>query len=481
MSKTSNLLALLSLFAGIGFAPATHAAEKSEQNLAAISRFSSAVQIPTISNRQTEVVSAAFETLNEKIELWYPKTAERLVQGNFKASRLYHWQGTDAGLKPVILLAHTDVVPVDAANKWTLPPFSGALDDGFIWGRGALDNKSNAFAQLEALESLAAEGFAPKRSIWIAHGHDEEIGGSNGAAVMAAYLQSKGVEAWFTLDEGGAVSEGIVQGISRPVAAIFAAEKGYLSIQIVADVPGGHSSMPPEETAISVLNTALQKLEKAPMPARITEPVSHMLKKLAPELPWLNALMIRLLPLSAGVLKNELQKNPTTAAMIRTTSAPTMLSAGVADNVLPSSASAVVNFRLLPGDTVEDVIAHTKKSISDPRIKINPLPGLAHNAPPISATQSAAVELIEASILEFFPDAITISGIGLATTDNRHYQALRKNGYSFSPYPFRPGDRARIHGVDERIAISDYLRMIDFYRHLFSSVGTNSQPQLTQP
>ncbi len=436
---------------------------------------SEVIQIPTVYPRAGgEQADTAFARLDGWLTEAFPALERhRVPVGGIGHSRLYRWAGTDDSLQPVILLAHWDVVPVvpGTGSEWTHPPFSGAIADGYIWGRGALDDKSNALAHLEAINRLMAAGFKPRRTVWIAHGHDEEVDGSVGAQGMAAYLEQQGVRAWFTLDEGSAVAQGLVDGVEAPIAFIMAGEKGYLSLRLTARAQGGHSSTPPEKTAIWTLARALAKLSDNPMPARIIPPVGRMLDDLAPHMPWLARLAIEQRWLFEPLLLKQLLASPTIGATVHTTMAPTMLMAGVKDNVLPSQASAVLNFRLLPGDDADDVVAHVRQVIADDSVEIRFEPGFQAEAPPLSDIDSDAMQAITQVAAQVFPDALTSTGIIMATTDNRHYARVRENGYYFSPYPYTADDQGRVHGADERIGIQDYHRMIGFYVELLRHVA----------
>jgi len=196
---------------------------------------------------------------------------------------LFVWKGADASLKPILLVAHQDVVPIETGTegKWTHPPFSGAVADGFIWGRGTVDDKGSLGGILEAVNTLLAKGFQPKRTIYLAFGQDEEIGGSNGAEKVADLLKTRGKEFEFVLDEGYAiVSKNMVPGVSAPVAIIGTSEKGYLSLEPTVDSPGGHSSMPQRESSIGILSAAVQAVERHPMPAHLDGPVGQFFEYL---------------------------------------------------------------------------------------------------------------------------------------------------------------------------------------------------------
>lgn len=178
-------------------------------------------------------------------------------------SLLYTWQGSNPALNPILLVGHLDVVPVEPGTegKWQQDPFGGRIADGLIWGRGAIDNKSAVVGTLEAVEMLVAEGFQPARTIYLAYGHDEEVGGAGGAREIAARLKSRGVTLEMVLDEGGVISDGILPGISGPVALVGIAEKGFVTIELSASGPGGHASLPPRQTAVGILNAAVARLE----------------------------------------------------------------------------------------------------------------------------------------------------------------------------------------------------------------------------
>ncbi len=437
-------------------------------------RLSGALQLRTISPvaGQPET-QAPFEALHAYLRAQFPRAHQALqheVVGG--GSLLYRWPGAAPDLAPVLWLAHLDVVPVEpgTASRWRYPPFSGAVADGQIWGRGALDDKGSALAQLEAVEYLLSQGFTPRRTLWLAFGHDEEIGGADGARRMAAHLQAQGVRAAWLLDEGGAITEGVVAGVSRPVASIMTAEKGYVSFRLVARGAGGHSSMPPRQTAVGQLARAVARVQDAPMPARLTPPVAQMLTRLAPEMPWINRVLIANQALFEPVLLQALAGQPVTRALIRTTTAPTVFHGGVKDNVLPSEAEAVINFRLLPGDSVADVEAHLRKVIDDDGIELSVLAGFGQSASRVSPADGAAFALLERTTREVFPDVVVTTGIVTGATDARHYDAVAETRYNFLPIVLKAADLARIHGTDERIGIDAYADAVRWYIRLLQNL-----------
>lgn len=367
-------------------------------------------------------------------------------------------------------MGHLDVVPVEgkSEHQWTEQPFSGKVQDGYIWGRGALDDKSSVFGILEAVELLLQKNYAPERTVYLAFGHDEEVSGINGAIRIAAWLQQQGVQAEYVLDEGLVVLEQALPGLEQPLAMIGVAEKGYTTLRLTAKLPeGGHSSMPPQGTAIGILSQALVTLENEPFPAKIDGATAGLLRYAGPET-WLPyKVLFANLWLTGGVLMGQLGKEPAANAIIRTTTAPTMLQGGVRENVLPTEATAVINFRILPGETVESVRAYVQETIDNERITVEIMQEeFSSNPSPISATNTFGFEVLQRSMQEVFPDVVVAPALVVGATDSRHYSQLTNNIYRFMPVQLTKADLKRIHGIDERISVEQYKQMIRFYRQL---------------
>lgn len=438
---------------------------------AVVGRLAQAIRFKTVS--QTPGDAREFQNFHAYLEKSFPLVHRHLDKEIInRQSRLYTWRGKDERLKPILLLAHIDVVPVDPATEssWTHAPFDGRVADNHVWGRGTMDDKASVVGILEAVEHLLRQSFAPARTVYLAFGHDEEIGGHNGAAKIAALLQSRGVRLEFVLDEGLNIVDGIIPGIAAPVALIGIAEKGYLSLRLTVKTPGGHSSVPPADTAIGILSRALQRLESRPFPARLTGPTRMMLEYLGPEMSWSNRFALANLWLFDPLVRKRLAASPLTNAAIRTTLAPTLFSAGVTDNVLPTSATAVVNLRLLPGDTVASAIAHVRAVIDDPRVQVTALP-MQMEPSAAADVESADFKLLQKTIRQTIPETIVAPALLVAATDSRHYAGLSENIFRFFPITLRPEDAQRYHGIDERISIADYKRCIRFYAQLIRNSG----------
>jgi carboxypeptidase PM20D1 len=437
-------------------------------------RLAAAIRFRTISNFLNPGQNAdAFTKLHAHIAQSFPAfhaAAKREIVGSH--GLLYTLDGTDKTAAPIALLAHQDVVPVAPGTEgdWQVPPFDGVVKDGFVWGRGAWDDKGSLFAILEAAEMLTKDGFKPKRTIYFAFGHDEEVGGQRGAKAIAALLAARGIRLDFVLDEGLIITDGILKGLSKPAALIGIGEKGFATLVLSSSATPGHSSLPPRETAIGMLSAALARLEDNRMPADIRGISQEMFNTLAPEMSGLNRVVLSNLWLLKPVLRRELEKSAATEAAIRTTTALTIFNAGNQDNVLPGRAEATVNFRLLPGDTQDGVIAHVRSVIDNDRIGITP--GAANtDPPPVSPTTTDVYRALNRTIREVFPDVVVSPGLMVGGTDARHYSGVSDNVFRFAPVRAKPEDLSRFHGTNERLSIENYADMIRFYRRLMQTIA----------
>jgi carboxypeptidase PM20D1 len=449
-------------------------AELSAINLTAVAqRLSAAIKIKTVSVALDEAPAAEeFAKLHDLINQSFPLVASQLKREVVNDhSLLYTWKGSDETLMPAMLLAHTDVVPVEPGTEgnWTHDAYSGEIADGAIWGRGSLDDKFSVFAILEAAELQLASGFNPKRTLYFAFGHDEEVGGKTGAAEISKLLESRGIRLAFTLDEGMVIVDGIMPGVEKPIAFIALAEKGYLTLKLTANAEGGHSSLPPKKTAIGNLARAINRLEDNRLPASLKSPAADMFETLSPHMTLPLKAIISNRWLLDPFLVSELGKGGATNALVRTTTAVTIIEGGTKDNVLPAEATAILNFRLLPGTSINDVVEHVQTVIEDPDITVEIEQG---NEPsPISDSNAEGYALIEKTIRQVFPDVLIAPGLMLAGSDSKNYENVADNSYRFVPIRFSQADLSRVHGTNERILIENYGEIIQFYRQLMTNVG----------
>ena len=443
---------------------------------AAARRLGAALQFHTESLVATIADGGAeFDRFHAFLAQTFPLTHTRLkLEKVNRFSLLYTWPGRNPALKPALLLCHQDVVPVSPGTEgnWTHPPFGGEIADGCVWGRGALDVKSGLMGQIEAVERLLADGFVPERTLYFAYGHDEEIGGGQGALQIVRLLQSRHIELESVLDEGGQVTVGVLPGVQPPVAMIGVAEKGYATVQLTVKAAGGHSSMPPPASAIGILSAAVARIEAHPFPADLTH-VNALNRHVAPAMAWPQRLIVTNPWLFSGLIEHILAGSPTTDAMQRTTTAPTVIAGGNKDNVLPPEAHALVNFRLLPGLGSEQLLARVRRVVADPRVAVTFYTGSGlGEASPVSPTDSPSYRLLERTIYETLPepDAIVTPYLVMGGTDAKHYTPLSRNVYRFVMNRYTPADLGLFHGTNERIPVANYGQVISFYHRLIQNL-----------
>ena len=487
MKKIAILLGVtVVLMAGLAFvrtlryqpsAPAVVPAPAVTLTAAAVERLAGSIRIPTISHEDPAAFdAAAFRALHDHLEAGFPRVHARLQRETVAThSLLYAWRGSDPSLQPILLAAHLDVVPIEAGTQaqWEEAPFSGRVADGFVWGRGSIDNKSAVVGTLEAVEMLLSEGFQPARTIYLAYGHDEEVGGTHGARGIAALLQARGVQLEMVLDEGGVIGDGIVAGIAAPVALVGIAEKGYVSLALGTRAAGGHSSLPPQQSAIGVLSAAIVRLEENPLPARLDGATQMMLERLGSSFAFPQRAALANLWLTKPLVVRILENDPSTNAMVRTTTAVTMFQAGTKDNVLASRAEAVVNLRIAPGDSVARVLEHVQRVIDDPRVDVTVTGAFTSEPSAMSSTASESFRSLERTIREVVPEAVVAPYLVVVITDARHYEALSDNVFRFLPVRLAPQDLQRMHGTNERLAVRDYERAVRFFRELILNAAAS--------
>ncbi len=433
-------------------------------------RLSTALQFRTVTSRDpAQLDSAAFESLYAYFDQAFPRVHETLdVRRVSDLSRLYTWPGSDSTLAPIVLMAHVDVVPVEDSSAWTHPPFQGRVTNGYVWGRGALDDKASAVGILEAIESLLQQGETPSRTVHVAFGHDEEVGGPRGARALAEQITEMGDAPALVLDEGGAITRGALPGLEDPLAAVGVAEKGYLSLRLKAERPGGHSSVPPEETSIGVLNEAISRLQANPLPTRLDGVTGQTFEYVAPEMDVPMQVAFANQWLTASLLRWRLNKVPAAKAATRTTTVPTRLDAGVKDNVIPTTAEATVNFRILPSQSVASVVDHVRTTLEGLSIQLTPVQ--SNNPTSVSAVGDSTFRVLQRTIGQVTADSVVVAPILVpGTTDSRYYAEHTDHVYRFVPYQLTEDDRSRIHGVDERISTEDYNTVVQFYKQVIQN------------
>jgi len=426
-----------------------------------------ALRCPTLSKPgEGAAEPAAFEALHRVLRYNYPRLHASLECRRVgRYSLLYRWPGSRPDLAPILLAAHQDVVPAGeeaGASPWSHPPFGGEVAEGFVWGRGALDMKGPLIAIFEAVENLLRADYRPQRTLYLALGEDEECGGLQGAAQIAALLAEEGVTPLAVLDEGGAVVERLIRGVAAPVALIGLAEKGFAVVHLSVSAPPGHAALPGRETAISILSRAIARLESRPFPARL-DAIRRLYAVLGAAADAGLQFLMANTWLFAGLLARSLSANPLTRALIRTTAVTTLVRGGIKDNVLPPSAEAWVNCRILPGETIAETLERLRSTIADPRVRVEIVPGAAWPPSPLAPADGPIYQRLQQAILSVYPEALPAPYLMVMASDARYYARLCPHVYRFSPYHLTADELARIHGVDERLSLETLARMVAFY------------------
>jgi len=440
-----------------------------ELNPQSIEHFQKAIGYKTISYGDSTLFdSTQFLGFKNFLEQTYPTIHAKLSRDIVADySLLYTWEGKNKDFKPYVLMAHQDVVPIEDATRsmWTVDPFVGEVKDGFIWGRGTTDDKINLISIFEATEKLLLADYQPERTIYFAFGHDEEVGGT-GAKAIAALLKSRNVKADLVLDEGGIITLDKVPNMTKPVALLGTSEKGYLSLDLTVEKSGGHSSQPSKETAIDILAAALVKIRENPFEASISESTQGFLDYIGPEMPFLQKIIFANQWLFEGLIIGIYKKSPTGNAVMRTTAVPTIIDAGIKDNVVPTIAKATVNFRLLPGDEIAEVMEQVKLKVNDDRVKISNANSFLAEASAVTPTKSFAFNKVNEIIKKTSPNALVAPLLLIGGTDSRHFGEVSTGIIKFSPMV----DPIGFHGIDERVSLDSYRTAIWFYEQLLSDV-----------
>uniref|UniRef100_A0A7M4EVX0 Peptidase M20 domain containing 1 n=1 Tax=Crocodylus porosus TaxID=8502 RepID=A0A7M4EVX0_CROPO len=386
-------------------------------------------------------------------------------------SYLFTVQGSDPQLMPYMLLAHMDVVPA-SEEGWKFPPFSAEEDEGYIYGRGTLDNKNSAIGILQALEFLLRRNYRPRRSFYIGIGHDEEVSGLDGGKQIAMLLQARGVKLSFLLDEGSGILDGVIEGIKSPVALIAITEKGLLTLNLTVRSDPGHSSAPPKETSIGILAAAMSRLEKNPMPRLFGYgPELMMFEHLASEFAFPLNIIMKNLWLFSPIVSRIIERKPAGNSMVRTTTALTIFNAGIkGDSLIP--------FAYMLLTVSSQVLEIVKDTIDDDRVEITVTE--AFDPLPISPwdDQALGVQIFRRTIMDVFPHVSSIApGICIGNTDSRHFTNLTDAIYRFNPVILKADDVSRIHGWNERISVKDYEKQVDFLFQLIQNCDIDKLPK----
>lgn len=434
-------------------------------NDSCVHRLQEAIRFKTISFDDPKLMdSAAFLGFQNFLIKSYPNVFSSMeLEKVNQFSLLLRWKGKSATAKPIVLMAHQDVVPVEEATLklWQTKPFEGIIKDGFIYGRGTIDDKGSLIAILESAEMLLKQGFVPETDIYFVFGHDEEIMGLKGAKTIAEIFEERKISPEFVLDEGGIITTYKVPGLNKTAAVIGVAEKGYQTIELKININGGHSSMPEDKTAIDELAKAIVKLKEQPFEAEITPIVRNFLDYIGPEMPFVSKIAMANQWLFKPLILSNYSKSGAGNATIRTTTATTIIEAGVKENIIPGEAKAIVNFRTQPGVTGKDVISHIKKVIANDSVLVTTI-GNGNETTQIAQVNSPSFKYIQKNVAALQKDIVVAPYLVLGATDGRYFGNITSQVFRFIPFT----DPEGFHGVNERISIKEYKKGISFYYYL---------------
>ncbi|KAF1967688.1 carboxypeptidase S [Bimuria novae-zelandiae CBS 107.79] len=451
-----------------------------------IERLSGAVKIPTQSYDDMGDVGIdprwdIFHSLGNYLEESFPGVFKTLdVEKVNTHGLLLTWKGSDVGLKPTVLMAHQDVVPVPDAtiNQWTHPPFSGYWDGKFIWGRGASDCKNQLMGILEAVEALVHAGFEPKRTLVLSFGFDEEISGHRGAGELSKTLIKKYGHrgAAVIVDEGAANLKS--WGANWAVPGV--GEKGYVDVEVTVRMPGGHSSIPPAHNGIGVAAELISLIEANPWSPSLSDsnPYLSMLycgAEHAPSFPSKLKHLLHHRPQHAhkDALALEAAKAGLDIRYLFTTSqAVDLISGGVKTNALPERTTFTINNRINVGSSVADILSHVARLFTPTAQKYNLTLHAFNNATetPNSLILRASDTALEPapttptgpgtpfSILSgttralYGEDLLVAPGIMTGNTDTRYYWGLSEHIFRYRMgWDLEQEGLGNIHTVDEKI------------------------------
>ena len=436
----------------------------------AAAHLQSALRFQTVSHMDSARTDySQFDALHAFLRESYPHLSAHAVWEEIGHNLLITLKGTDDSLRPALLMAHQDVVPVVPGTEqdWLHGPFSGDMADGFIWGRGAMDIKQMLIAILESAEYWLGKGAALKRTLYLAFGDDEETR-SMGARAIVETLVSRGVTLEYVLDEGaGDVMDAADYGAPGTlVCSIGMYEKGYGDLRIRAASRGGHSSNPFHGTSLGDLAEAISAILRSAPEPRLSEAVLRTLKLLAPRMTdqpmadWAQAPEQHETEILDWFCKHESLYH-----QVRTTLAPTMITGGSpAANVMPRDMEAIINIRMIPEDT-PDQLLETFQRAAGSSVSIDWTQQISASVP--SRMDAYGYQCLKRTLEHYFDRLVFIPAQNKGATDARWYERICRCVLRFGPFLEEEDiSREGVHGVNERISVRAFAQGIRVLTHL---------------
>lgn len=500
-----------------------------DYRLESVARLSGAVQVDTtVEDSYSDVVEAPetwvkFEAFHKYLRKTFPNVFRVAdISTVNKYGLIINWKGSDESLKPLLLAAHQDVVPVqhETLDEWIYPPFSGHYDGENVFGRGAFDCKNSLIALMESMELLISQGYINQRSVIAALGFDEEISGRYGAKNMGRYLEEKfGKDSMYAIiDEGPGLLEEPVTGTLLAVPAT--GEKGLFDVKVKLTMPGGHSSVPHDHGAIGIMGELAKDIEEDPYEPILTErnPILKFLQCVAVASGDKMKAIERKTIFRAGfdkfansLVKTSLSKKKLTKYLIRTSQAVDVITGGEKINALPEDVTLLVNHRLAVETTVEEAISRFNKRVYMLSKKYNlnmtafgeevyasqDAIGFFHilefrqhiKSAPVSPSSGKVWEYLASSTRHVFENLVLNNTLGYplatapaimpANTDTRHYWNLTRHIYRFSPMIVSMLD-CSIHSVNEKVPVDGHLQLTAWYYEYIQNVDTSDADDIVE-
>ena len=440
--------------------PCTTEIDQSEVDTAA-QKLGAMVRVPCVSKAENEDLTE-FYNYHAVLEEHFPLLHKALEKTVLNGTLLYRWKGLDGTKKPIMLMGHQDVVPA-TDEGWRVGAFSGAVIDGDLYGRGAMDCKSTMYVELQAVEELLAEGFVPPCDVYLSYSINEETGG-DGAAAVVRHLKEKGITFAIVIDEGGAVIEQAVDGMDRPYAVLGITEKGYMDVKITARGKGGHSSTPPRNTPAARLFAFANEIERErPFEKKLLPEVEEMFSAMAPSFPFPLRLVLGNVKLFKPLLMALMPVvSPFGEAVMATTCCFTMMKGSDAANVIPKEPYLVANLRTSVHQNCQQSLAVLKKYVDKHDLELEVL--MQRDASPISNIHSKEFAYLTDCIAKQFPDVGIAPYVIMGGTDCRHFHALTENAIRFCPVRMTTQQSASCHAVDENVTLKALAEGVRFFK-----------------
>jgi carboxypeptidase PM20D1 len=439
---------------------------------AAAQHLAAAVRFQTVSHQDpAENQLAEWDKLHRWLAATYPHAHAAMRRDALGNALLYTWPGSDPAAQPIIVMAHQDVVPVTPGTEkdWKHAPFAGEVAEGAVWGRGSIDDKGSLVSLFEAIEALAANGFHPRRTVYLVSGHDEEAGGT-GAAAIAKALAAQKVRALFAIDEGGLIANDTPM-INGPAMMVGIAEKGYATLKVTAPAAGGHSSTPPKETGVINLAKALIAINDHPFPLELRGPSEGMVEVLAARAGGLSKMAVANRWLFGSMVLGKMGAAPASAAMLHTTIAPTMLQGSPKENVLPQSAFGLINYRIAPWDSSAKVLERAQGAVKGLPVTVAFTDRAAREPSPVSSTSSPGWKLVAAAAMADRPGVPVAPYLVVAGTDGRSMSGVADDVYRFQAIAMTTPETKMIHGTNEHMTLANLDSLIRYYARLIATAA----------